>query len=208
LPTGRTYSTPDGKFPSITTILGKTSSSQVWLQKWKDKVGEVEAARVSKEATDRGELVHSYVERYWNNEDNLLSILSREPVRVKDVAKAIINATEKCVTEVWCQEIPLWSSSIGFAGRVDMIGCWNGVPAIIDFKTSKKNKYARDIKDYYIQCTAYAFAHNELFKTDISKIVIVIGVDGKDEAQVFEQNAKPFIPDLKNRVLTYNKYEK
>jgi len=44
LPSGRTYFTPDGKFPSITTILGKTSN-QVWLQAWKDKVGEEEAAK-------------------------------------------------------------------------------------------------------------------------------------------------------------------
>ena len=30
LPTGRTYFTPDGKFPSITTVLGKTAN-QAWL---------------------------------------------------------------------------------------------------------------------------------------------------------------------------------
>ena len=32
LPNGRTYHTPDGSFPSITTILGKTANN-VWLQK-------------------------------------------------------------------------------------------------------------------------------------------------------------------------------
>ena len=46
LPTGRTYFTPDGKFPSITTVLRKTAN-QAWLQAWKEKVGEEEAARVS-----------------------------------------------------------------------------------------------------------------------------------------------------------------
>ena len=35
LPSGRTYHTPDGSYPSITTILGKTSD-QTWLQKWKE----------------------------------------------------------------------------------------------------------------------------------------------------------------------------
>ena len=57
LPEGRTYYTPDGNYPSITTILGKTSN-QIWLQKWREKVGEEEAARISKEATDRGTLIH------------------------------------------------------------------------------------------------------------------------------------------------------
>ena len=44
LPTGRTYHTPDGSYPSITTILGKTSD-QTWLLKWKERVGEEENHR-------------------------------------------------------------------------------------------------------------------------------------------------------------------
>ena len=69
LKTGRTYMTPDGDFPSMTTILGKTSDNQVWLQKWRERVGEEEADRISKEATDRGTLVHEYAEKYFNGED-------------------------------------------------------------------------------------------------------------------------------------------
>ena len=65
LPTGRTYFTPDGDFPSITTLLGKTSDNQVWLQKWRERVGEEEANRISKEATDRGTLIHEYAEKYF-----------------------------------------------------------------------------------------------------------------------------------------------
>jgi len=42
LPSGRTYHTPDGSYPSITTILGKTSD-HTWLQKWIERVGEEEA---------------------------------------------------------------------------------------------------------------------------------------------------------------------
>ena len=38
LKTGRTYYTPDGAYPSITTILGKTADN-TWLQRWIDKVG-------------------------------------------------------------------------------------------------------------------------------------------------------------------------
>ena len=204
LPTGRTYFTPDGAYPSITTLLGKTSPSLVWLQKWKDKVGEEEAARISKEATDRGTLVHEYLEKYWNDED-ITEDLAKESPKVRGPANALIRGTSKNVTEVWAQEIPVWSPTLGFAGRVDMIGKWNDVPAIIDFKTSKKLKKGKDIKDYYLQCSGYAYAHNELFGTDIKKIVVVIGVDGEAEPQIFEQRAVLFLPDLKNRILTYKK---
>lgn len=204
LTTGRTYFTPDGAYPSITTLLGKTSSSLIWLQKWKDNVGEEEAARVSKEATDRGTAVHEYLEKYWNGED-ILSDLAREPINVRLPAKALINGTSRNVTEVWAQEIPVWSPTLKFAGRVDMIGLWNNIPSIIDFKTSKKIKKGKDIKDYFLQASGYAHAHNELFGTSIQKIVIIVAVDGEEEPLIFEQKAMIFIPELKSRILSYYK---
>lgn len=204
LPTGRTYITPDGSYPSITTLLGKTSSNQIWLQKWKDKVGEEEAARVSKEATDRGTAVHEYLEKYWNGED-ILADLAKEPSNIRYPAKALINGTSKNVTEVWAQEIPIWSPTLKFAGRVDMVGLWNGIPSIIDFKTSKKPKKGKDIKDYFLQTSGYAYAHNELFNTKIQKVVIIIAVDNEEEPLIFEQKAAVFIPELKSRISTYYK---
>ena len=204
LTTGRTYFTPDGAYPSITTLLGKTSSSQIWLQKWKDNVGEEEAARVSKEATDRGTAVHEYLEKYWNGED-ILGDLAREPINVRLPTKALINGTSRNVTEVWAQEIPVWSPTLKFAGRVDMIGLWNNIPSIIDFKTSKKIKKGKDIKDYFLQASGYAHAHNELFGTSIQKIVIIVAVDGEEEPLIFEQKAMVFIPELKSRILSYYK---
>jgi len=202
LPTGRTYYTPDGAFPSITTLLGKTSPNQIWLAKWRERVGDEEADRISREATERGELVHEYVEHYWNGKDISLD-LEKEPYKVKQPTKSIIQATSKSVDEVWIQETALWSPSLKYAGRVDMVGIWNGEPAIIDFKTSKKLKQVNQIKDYFIQCCAYAFAHNELYKTRINSVVVVIGVDDITEAQVFERKAAPFFSDLKMRVKQY-----
>ena len=84
LKTGRTYFTPDGNFPSITTLLGKTSENQVWLQKWREKVGEEEADRISKEATDRGTLVHEYAEKYFNGEDIKPDVMKEKP-DVRDI---------------------------------------------------------------------------------------------------------------------------
>ena len=51
LPTGRTYQTPTGRYPSITTILGKTGDN-TWLERWKAAVGEEEAARRRKNIQD------------------------------------------------------------------------------------------------------------------------------------------------------------
>ena len=154
LPTGRTYHTPDGSYPSITTILGKTSD-QTWLLKWKERVGEEEAARVSKIATDRGTLVHEYAERHFNGED-VWDDLYKEAVDVIQMSRDLIRATEKGVEEIWGQEQVLWSNKYKYAGRTDMVGIWRGKPTIIDFKTSKKKKSTKQITDYYIQGCAYA----------------------------------------------------
>ena len=200
-PSGRLYKTPDGSYPSVTTVLGKTANN-VWLQRWKDRVGEEEAARISKLATDRGELVHSYLERYWNG-DSLEDLATVEPV-TKQMILNLIESTKQGVTKVWAQEIPVWSKQIRYAGRVDMFGEWQGIPAVIDFKTSRKKKQIKDIKDYFIQCTAYAHAHNELFKTELKKLVVLITVEDSI-VQVFESHTLPFLPELKYRV---NQYEK
>ncbi len=200
---GRLYKTPDGSYPSVTTILGKTANN-VWLQRWKDKVGEEEAARISKMATDRGEIVHKYLERYWDGSNSWSEDILQEEITTQKMITNLIQATQKGVTKVWAQEIPVWSKILRYAGRVDMFGEWNKVPAVIDFKTSKKKKQIKDIRDYFIQCTAYAQAHNELFNTDLKKIVVLITVENS-EVQVFESDMRPFLPDLKYRITQYFK---
>jgi len=118
------------------------------------------------------------------------------------MSRDLIKITESGVTEIWGQEQVLWSNKYQYAGRCDMVGLWNGTPSIIDFKTSKKIKYVKQIKDYFIQCCAYAVAHNELYGTGIKNIVVLITVDGK-EPQCFETTAVPFLSDLKLRLQQY-----
>ena len=112
LKTGRTYYTPDGAYPSITTILGKTADN-TWLQKWIERVGEEEAARVSKEATDRGTLVHEFAERHFNGED--ISDLALQTLDVRQMSHDLIKMTESGVEEVWGQEQVLWSNKYKYS---------------------------------------------------------------------------------------------
>ena len=204
LPTGRTYHTPDGSYPSITTILGKTSD-QTWLLKWKERVGEAEAARVSKVATDRGTLIHEYAERHFNGED-IWDDLYKEAIDVIQMSRDLIRTTEKGVEEIWGQEQVLWSNKYKYAGRTDMVGIRRGKPTINDFKTSKKKKSNKQITDYYIQGCAYAIAHNEMYGTGIQDVAIVMTIDN-DKPIIFEQSAIPFLPLLKNRRMSFDKLQ-
>jgi hypothetical protein len=202
LPTGRVYHTPNGSYPSLTTILGKTANNP-WLEQWKARVGAEEAARVSKEATVRGTLIHEFAERHFNGE-SIWEELRKHPLDIRQMTRDLIKVIEPGVTEVLGQEQILWSNKYRYAGRTDMVGIWKGIPSIIDFKTAKKPKQASQIRDYFIQCCGYAVAHNEMFGTSINSIVVAITIEGK-EPQLFEKKASPFLYELQNRRVEYDK---
>ena len=170
----RFYETPKGKYyPSITTVLSKTTPKEKLesLQNWRDSVGHEEADKISKLATDRGTAVHLLAERYLKKEDLLQeNDFSEEEVKMFNGLKLKLNK----ISEVWGQEVALYSDLLEVAGRCDAIGVYNGVPSIIDFKTSSKIKSDSDIYDYKLQLCAYAVMHNEMFGTDINQGVVLM----------------------------------
>ena len=62
----RHYVLDNACYPSITSVLGKTSNHD-WYDKWIDRVGKDEAERKSKAATDRGTNVHLLLESFVLN---------------------------------------------------------------------------------------------------------------------------------------------
>ena len=133
---GRTYTDPAGNsYPSITTVLSILSEEAI--QRWRARVGEEEANRISKQASTRGTTVHNIFEKYVNNDpDYLKGVMPHNIQTFKDAQKTL----DESITKVYCQEAPLYSKHLGVAGRVDCVGQWNGVDSIIDYKTSKKLK--------------------------------------------------------------------
>ena len=71
-----------------------------------------------------------------------------------------------------------------YAGTADMICTYKGQPVIGDFKTSRKVKKREWVDDYFMQCAAYALAHNESYGTDIQAGLILI-VSHSGEYQQF-----------------------
>ena len=76
------------------------------------------------------------------------------------------------------------------AGQVDCIAEYDGKLSVIDFKTSKKKKPEAWIQNYFVQAAAYSFMFEERTNLQIPQLVIMIGVDGEDEPQVFTKNTK------------------
>lgn len=171
----RFYDLGSCAYPSITTVLGNSQSEadSGWLDAWKARVGASEAARKSKAATDRGTNVHTMMERFIRGEDPLLHEFPQDHQRMFKTMK--LEARK--INKFYGQEVVLYSHAFEIAGRCDLVGEWEGEPAIIDYKTSGKPKAEADIQDYWLQATFYALAHNEMFGTDIRKLVILMGVE-------------------------------
>lgn len=200
---GRKYETDDGleSYPSITTVLGKTKDPTP-IKKWRARVGESAANKISNMATRRGTSMHKLCEQYLLNETveddnvdgNFLFLGIRPHLERLDNVRAL--------------ESRLISRKLSVAGTVDCIAEYDGELAIIDFKTSSKPKKPEWIEDYLLQGAFYFTAYYELTGELPKKITIMIAVqDGS--MQIFELRGKEIIEQvekLKIRIKEYYYY--
>jgi|TARA_R100001443_G_scaffold865_2_gene3440 hypothetical protein len=180
LPSGRVYDINDEKLPSVTTILSATKSeeSKAKLAAWRQREGEKKADQIRDDAAARGTIMHRILEGYVKGEGHMdLTDLGQE---AGVMAQNIIDKGHfSPLTEVWGLEMPLWYPGL-YAGASDVAGIYEGRESIIDFKQSNKYKKREWIDDYFIQCAAYAMAHNYVYGTEINSGVILISVKGGD----------------------------
>ena len=174
----RLYLTPDGKrLPSVTTILEKTKPEEkkAALQQWRNRVGHAQAQAITTEAANRGTRMHTYLEHYVKTGE--LKDRGTNPFGWAShaMAQTVIEDGLKNVTEFWGVEIPLYFPSL-YAGTTDGCGIHLGDESILDYKQTNKPKREEWIEDYYLQLTAYALAHNEVYGTNIRKGVVLMCV--------------------------------
>jgi len=173
------------KLPSVTTILGNTKDMS-GLEKWKKRVGEAEAKRISELSMNRGTIMHRLIELYKGTSGDA----SERLIILKDLAKEddecnqfsdeengalylaeawkffykfYLNSSDyfdrvKTVLEA---ETFLWTIKAGgWAGTVDNISeMTDGLIKIIDYKNSRRPKREDWIQDYFIQTGAYFVAY-------------------------------------------------
>jgi genome maintenance exonuclease 1 len=185
----RYYISPENnKLHSVTTILSATSD-KAFLEQWRKRVGEKAADKETKDACAIGNLLHKYLEN-WIQGIPTKTGTNYIHKLVNSLANQIINKGLSKVSEYWCMEKTLFYEGL-YAGTVDLIAVYNGVPTIIDYKNSKKIKKEEWIESYYCQLCAYSLAHNKMFNTDIkSGVVLMASRDGDFNA--FELNDEKF----------------
>jgi len=191
----RYYTLEDGtKLPSVTTVLG--AQKKQGIMEWRKRVGDVEANRISKQATGRGTNVHTLCERYLNND--ALGDIMPDAKEMFISLKPLLNR----INNIHYQECALWSKQLGMAGRVDCIGEFDDELSVIDFKTSKRIKTEAHIEDYFWQTSAYALMYEEMIGRPIDNIVIIMAVEN-EQPLLFKQKTSDHIHGLVKAIKFY-----
>ena len=181
----RYYSVPDEKellrLVSITSITSHFNK-EIFV-KWRKKVGNEEADRITKRATKRGTDMHTLVEYFMKNEE-----LPQVPP-ISDFLFKISKHKLKNIDNIHALEGSLYSKELGIAGTVDCIAEYDGELAIIDFKTSKKPKPREWIEHYFVQAMAYGCMLYELTGISVKKLVIIMACEN-GECVVYEEYDK------------------
>lgn len=187
----RFYETPEGTFPSVTSVVG--FEKQKFFSEWRRKNPEE-----SKRVTSRGTKFHHLLEKYITNKDlDVDNIHSMQ----KSLFSLIKPAVDK-IDNILAIETPLWSKKLGLAGRTDCIADYDGKPSIIDFKASTKEKRKEDIDNYFAQATAYALMFQDRTGIRIDNFAILIATeDGM--LQVFEGKPLNYVKHLHSLIKKY-----
>lgn len=202
---GRVYEHPVERknYPSITTVLSVLSEDAI--NKWKKRVGEVEANKISYRASTRGTAVHEMAEKYLDNDPAYM--VGYTP-NILENFKTIRTVLDERVGKIFSQECALYSDHLRVAGRVDLVAEFDGKISIIDFKTSKKLKPRKFVTNYFAQEAAYAIMWEERTGMPITQLVTIIACDdvhGAPGNQIYIEHRDDHVELLKSAIDIYEK---
>src|SRR6056300_1704657 len=196
----RFYKVPDDKellrLVSITSVTSHFNK-EIFV-KWRKKVGNEEADRITKAATSRGTDMHTLTEHFLKNEE----LPKVQPI--SDFLFKISKNKLKNINNIHALEGSLYSKQLGIAGTVDCIAEYEGELAIIDFKTSKKPKPREWIDHYFVQCMAYGCMLYELTGISVKKLVIIMACENGECVVYEERDTSNFLPNTLESLLEIN----
>jgi genome maintenance exonuclease 1 len=167
------------KLVSITSVISHYSKEK--FAKWRQRVGEEEANRIIKRATNRGTDTHTLIEQYLRNMDLVSDILP-----ISEMLFQISRPVLDRINNIHTLEGSLYSEILGVAGTVDCIAEFDGELAVVDFKTSAKPKPREWIEGYFVQTMFYGMALYEMTGIEIKKLVIIMTCEN-GECVVYEE---------------------
>ena len=194
----RYYVTPKGnKYISVTSILSNISKADI--QKWRERVGETEANKITTKASRQGTAVHSICESYIKNEDRYLNGALPHVVEMFRSIEPILDR----IDNIHVVEGAIYSDDLGLAGSTDLIGEFDNTLAVIDYKTSRKKKTWEMCHKFFMQGTFYAHAYEERTGIPIEDIIIIMAVEN-EKPLLFKEKKDRWIEPLKEVIYKYS----
>lgn len=186
---GRFYRFEGKIYPSVTTVITKSLKDE-GLKSWREWVGEEEANRITTQACNRGTAVHRIAEKYILSEDYRTGEM---PVNLYDF-EGMKPHLEK-ITRVYGCEYPLGSHEIATVGTTDCLCEFDGVTAVLDFKTARRAKKEEFLYAYFLQTTTYAMMAEEMYKMAVPRVVVILAVD-HERPGLYVRDSSELRPDV------------
>ena len=170
---------PDGTvLPSVTTVLSSMApvAKIMALMNWRKRVGMDEANRRTRLAANRGTWMHGVLEEWFNGED-IEHHLEKAP-DWQPYFSAVEPFLQGIDKPVLVESAVAWyddHDAVGFSGTLDMVAqMTNGALALVDWKTSYKEKPDYQLADYKRQLGAYSMAAEAMYGQSIDEAWCVI----------------------------------
>ena len=192
----RYYLTPVGNLVSMTSLLNLLSDPKA-IERWRKRVGEAEADKITFDAQERGNALHEYCEAYLDNR------LQRSEM-THSIAKNLFGMMKQHLDRIELVgglEQALYSKERMYAGRADAIGIVDEKLCIIDHKNSrtpiKGSKWTTmKLHKYKLQCAGYALALNEMCGMLPTHGYINVGNVTPRSSDSFMFELKPLFKDI------------
>jgi genome maintenance exonuclease 1 len=167
------------------------------LDKWRKRIGQEKAEKISECASNRGTDLHSVLEAYLKNET--VSFPEDPKSRVRIMFNRMKRVLSK-VDNIVAQEIALYSDELKVAGRCDCIAEYDGVLSVVDFKGATKAKKKDWIKSYFLQTTGYSLMLEERTGMKAEQIVIFMAGEEDFSVKIFVEDRNKYINQLKETI--------
>lgn len=192
------------KLPSVSTILNATKPQEdrEMLFNWRQRVGVATAKEISGTASRRGTGTHKQIQRYLEGKASVC------PDSIVPYWQSIEPILQE-IDNVMLVEGTVFNYEIGYAGIVDCVANFRGIPCICEWKTADKPKgsVAR-LYDYPLQVAAYCSAVNHSYQDyeiNLEHSLLAVAIPGiSAEVFWFEKEAmQTYIEEWKERVAAF-----
>lgn len=190
-------------YPSVTSVISFVNRDK--FASWRAKVGNEAANKKTKRATTRGTRFHLVTEYYINN----LDYKSLDEWQVPLIQLMFSSAKSKLDTKldnIHLQEAAMYSDRLCLAGTVDLVCEVDGELAIVDFKTSEKEKPEEWLEDYFVQLSAYWAMFSEKTGVIPKKLVVFLVAENGDVQIVERRNPIHYLKTLRSYVDQFVRY--